>query len=113
MTKHEFKCDNCNTTVDSNTTKNIQVCPQCGRDMRYVFKGHCRANYEHPIHSDALAISPDQRAEHERLFPNIRLDEENRPIFDNVRNHDAYLKATGFIKLPQKSKRLGRKRIYP
>lgn len=67
-------------------------------------------NYKNPIHSDSLAIHPDQRAEHEQTFPNIKLDGQNRPIFDNFVDHENYLKKTGFVKLASKEKTLGRKR---
>lgn len=67
--------------------------------------------YNKVIHSDSLAISPTQRAEHERLFPNIKLDEQCRPVFDNFKKHDKYLEQTGFIKHPAKRKKRNSKRI--
>lgn len=91
-------------------------CPGCKSHETYwnlKFKVGRSGKYRNPIHSDAMAISPDQRAEHEKLFPNIRLDKECRPVFDNVRDHDDYLKRTGFVKHPKKIKTLGRERIYP
>jgi hypothetical protein len=72
-----------------------------GLDCRVGIHG----NYTKPIHSDALAIHPDQRAEHEKLFPDIRIDSECRPIFDNFTKHEAYLKKTGFRKETQKIRR--------
>jgi hypothetical protein len=74
--------------------------------MRWDLKIAIHGNYQNPIHSDALAIHPDQRAEHEREFPNVRLDGQCRPVFDNFMNHEAYLKKTGFRKLRQKTNSL-------
>ena len=87
----------------------------CGKDMIRDF-GTDLVNaggkdYRKAIHSDSLAISPDQRVEHERLFPDIKLDKQCRPVFDNFTRHEAYLKKTGFVKEPQKIKRSGAKRI--
>ena len=110
---HEFVCDVCPATICDADTKIIHKCPKCGRDMRWNMKVAIHGNYQHPVHSDSLAINPCQRAEHERLFPNIRLDKQDRPIFDNFVNHENYLKKTGFRKLTQRSKKLGRKQIYP
>ena len=71
--------------------------------MRWDLKGIAiHGNYERPIHSDALAVHPDQRAEHEKKFPYIELDKQNRPIFDNFVRHEKYLKEIGCVKEPQK-----------
>lgn len=104
MISHFFTCGNCGCTIRDTDTIDIHVCPICDEDMRWDLNIAIRGNYTHPIHSDALAIHPNQRAEHERLFPNIRLDEQNRPIFDNFVNHENYLKKCGLVKLPQKIK---------
>ena len=69
-------------------------------------------NYLNPVHSDALAIHPDQRAEHEQLFPNIRIDKQNRPVFDNFKDHEDYLKKTNMVKVRQKTHRLGVTEVY-
>jgi predicted RNA-binding Zn-ribbon protein involved in translation (DUF1610 family) len=112
MALHEFICTDCGIIVEDNDAMEIHKCPECDKNMRWNCQARIRGNYKHPIHSDSLAINPEQRAEHERLFPDIRLDKECRPIFDNYRDHEAYLKKTGFVKLPKKIKRVG-KRIYP
>ena len=108
MPLHAFTCRECNIETHDNTTKGVHKCPECGKDMWCKFGGGIGGNYDHPIHSDSLAINPNQRAEHERLFPNIRLDSENRPIFDNYTNHEAYLKKTGFVKQTQKIRSRGK-----
>jgi hypothetical protein len=91
-----------------------QKCRGCGNimsrniaaDVPFVSGGH---DYRRAIHSDSLAISPDQRKAHEKQFPYIKLDSENRPIFDNFKNHEKYLKETNFKKERQKIRRKGKK----
>lgn len=107
MALHSFVCDKCMIKVEDTTTKGIHKCPECGEDMRWDLNIGIHGNYKHPVHSDALAISPTQRAEHERLFPNIGLDSECRPIFDNFTQHEAYLKKCNLVKHTQKIKNKG------
>ena len=89
------------------------VCDSCGgvaiRNEGAESPGIKGKGYSRPIHSDALAIHPDQVEEHRRAFPNIELDSECRPILDNFQEHDKYLKKIGFVKRPQKIKRKGRR----
>jgi len=62
--------------------------------------------------SDSLAISPDQIKEHREQFPDIDVLPDGRIRFTSFRQHDKYLKKTGFRKVPQKIKKLGKKEIY-
>lgn len=66
-------------------------------------------NYSHPLHSDSLAISPSQIAEHRKLFPDVKIDGEGRPVFENYRQHDNYLETCGFDKKEQRIKPKGRR----
>lgn len=59
------------------------------------------------IHSDSLAINPSQRAEHEKLFPDIKLDSQCRPVFDKFGSHEAYLKKCNLVKDRKKIKPKG------
>ncbi len=104
MTIHYFICDDCNVMVSGTSTKIIHKCPECSEDMRWDTHVAIHGNYKHPVHSDAMAIHPDQRAEHEQRFPNIRIDKQNRPIFDNFTDHQAYLDKCNIIKVRQKIK---------
>jgi len=68
-------------------------------------------DYKRAVHSNSLAISPDQRAEHEQKFPNIKLDSQNRPVFDNFQKHQAYLDKCNIVKERKKVKSRIRKQI--
>ena len=106
---HRFVCDNCGTVINDNRTRRVHFCPDCGQDMRWDLKIAGGQMYKHPIHSDALAIHPGQRLEHERQFPNIKLDKQNRPVFDNYIDHQAYLDKCNLRKELQKLKRTNSK----
>jgi hypothetical protein len=62
-------------------------------------------SYRKPIHSDALAIHPSQRREHEQKYPDVKLDSENRPILDSYKKHDDYLEKRGVYKPPGRNRR--------
>lgn len=112
MAIHRFVCGKCNEVVEDTTSKGIHYCPVCNEAMRWDVGVQISGNYDNPIHSDALAIHPDQRAEHEQTFPNIRLDEQNRPVFDNMHDHQAYLDKCGMVKQTQKLRhKIGTERV--
>jgi len=71
---------------------------------QFMIKG---APYSKPIHSDALGMQPDQVAEHRKQFPNIEIDAQNRPVFENMPQHDAYMEKCGIVKHKQKVKPKG------
>ena len=84
----------------------------CGAKMDRDFSAdipHAANDYKKPIHSDSLAISPSQRAEHEKLFPDIKLDNQNRPIFDNFQNHESYMKKCNIVKERKKIRPRGKR----
>jgi hypothetical protein len=68
-------------------------------------------DYKRTVYSDSLAINPDQRAEHLKTFPNIKLDSQNRPMFSNFQDHQAYLDKCNIVKERKKIKSRTRKRI--
>ena len=104
MKLRSYKCLACGRNF-SDEAVNAPNCPECGSDKTGM---DCRVaihgNYRHPIHSDSLAIHPSQRAEHEKMFPNIRIDKLNRPVFDNFVDHENYLTKCNLIKHRQKIK---------
>lgn len=65
------------------------------------------APYSKPIHSDALAMNPEQVAEHREMFPSIPVDEQCRPVFTNSQDHQDYMNKCGVVKKEQKIKPQG------
>ena len=109
MIIHEFICDDCDIIVKDTNTKCVHKCPECDKEMRWNLTGMAiHGHYQHPVHSDALAIHPDQRAEHECLFPNIEIDKQNRPVFNNFVDHENYLEKCNLVKVPKKIKLKGK-----
>ena len=110
MPTYVFKCSDCDTEVEKvlpmSQSQLGPTCQQCGTSMQRNYASeHAHASadsYATPIHSDALAISPDQVEEHRRMFPDIELDSECRPVFTKYSTHDAYLEKAGFVKHPNK-----------
>jgi hypothetical protein len=111
---YPFKCKECSLTVDfvcphAELEGKDKTCINCGAELvRDYQAGKPRVHadsYSKPIHSDALAIHPEQVEEHRRLYPKIPIDEKCRPVFQNYPDHDEYLEKTGHVKLPGKRKR--------
>jgi len=115
-----YYCPNCDADMDMNEVcitmraHETNLCDVCGA-RGYVGKmvGHTIGiggrQYFHPLHSDSLAINPCQIAEHRKLFPNIDIDSEGRPIFENYRQHDNYLEKCNIDKKTQRTKAKGRR----
>ncbi len=89
-------CDEDGTLLDRNFIE------ECG--------GQGSISYAKPRVSDSLAMNPDQIPEHNKMFPDIKVLADGRPTFDSPKQQSKYLKATGFIKVPQKIKHR-RKRV--
>ena len=105
MPVYSFMCPECDYTCEVTRPMKDSGKPVfclCGLEMRRDFATDFintgNKDYGKPIHSDALAISPSQRAEHEKKFPDIKLDSQCRPIFDNFRKHEDYMKKCGIVK---------------
>lgn len=84
-----------------------EYCTECAAIMKLLVSVPCisKGGYGKPIHSDALAIHPSQREEHQRRYPDIKLDKQNRPILDKFTPHEKYLEARGIYKPPGKQRR--------
>jgi len=108
------KCDDRDERVRSmrNADKKC-ICLKCGARMNRDFQADVpfmSGDYHQgAIYSDSLAISPDQREEHLKAFPNIKLDSQNRPVFDNFQNHQAYLDKCNIVKERKKIKPKGKR----
>jgi len=111
MAIHCFVCDICKISIEDTDTKTIHRCPKCNKDMRWDIAkiGIADGDYSHI--SDSLAINPSQIAEHNRMFPGIKVHPDGRPEFNSVKQQSDYLKKIGFVKHPQKLRGLGKKRI--
>ncbi len=96
-----------------------KLCPVCGTPLNLTLHqtrndGTLQvmgAEYKTPIHSDSLAISPDQVAEHKKKFPNIEIDDQCRPVFTHQKTHQKYMDKCGIRKQTQKIGR-GKGKIY-
>lgn len=110
MPLYSYRCDNCDATdtmLCSMMEHPSVIFCKCGDVMQRDIsadapRAHGKRYYEKPLHSDSLAIGRSQVAEHKRLFPDIEIDQELRPVFTSYQQHNDYLEKTGFVKLPQK-----------
>ena len=113
MPLYTFKCEQCEerTTVRRTMADSGKpfVCgcgsKETGRDFQAEHAGAGDKEYGETRYSQSLAMSPDQIEEHKRLFPDIKVRADGCPGFDSYRQHDDYLKKTGFVKLPQRNRR--------
>ena len=103
MANHEFICDACKVIKETSDTRGHK-CPKCGEGMRWNLDGLGIPAGDYSHVSDALAIHPSQTAEHNQLFPGVKVHPDGRIEFNSVKQQDNYLDKTGFVKLPQKIK---------
>ena len=115
MPLYSFRCPKCGTKDErmramQNADK-MCVC-SCGAKMNRDFAADmpfASGDYKRAVHSDSLAISPEQREEHLKTFPNIKLDSQNRPVFDNFQAHENYIKKCNIVKERQRIKPKGKR----
>ena len=114
MPRYSLICSGCGSKQEVKRSMNrcdVPTLCTCGTVMRRDFQADipfASGDYHQgAIHSDSLAISPDQRAEHLQKFPNIKLDSQNRPVFDNFQNHQKYLDKCNLVKERKKIKPKG------
>ena len=111
MPFYSFKCSKCEVKEErlramKDAGKDCK-CRRCGAKMNRDLQTDIpfmSGDYKRAVHSDSLAISPDQRAEHLQKFPNIKLDNQNRPVFDNFSAHEDYMKKCNIVKERQRTK---------
>ena len=106
MPTYEYRCPKCGWSDEivkpMSASNSVETCRQCGSPMNrdYGAEGF-RTNadsYHRELHSDALAIHPDQVQEHQRLYPDVSLDAACRPVLRNFGQHEKYLEARGIVK---------------
>jgi len=114
MPLYSFKCPECGAKDEcvramQNAGKKCMC--TCGTKMVRDFAADLPfasgGDYSRPIHSDSLAINPEQRSEHEKLFPDIKLDSQCRPVFDKFGPHQDYLNKCNLVKDRKKVKPKG------
>ena len=102
MPLYPYKCDCGNYIEIRASLKDApkgSECSRCGADMYRVYSfATGNKEYSKPIVSQSLAISPEQAQEHKKLFPDVKLHDNQFPVFENYQQHDKYLEKTGFVK---------------
>lgn len=111
--KHDwtFVCGVCNRVLEADTPPGLEKTRCCDKYMQRVYPNHKQfhivgAAYMRTKYSDSLAVSMSQIAEHREKFPGVEIDSQGRPGFDNVKQQDAYLEASGMVKHAQKIRKI-------
>ena len=102
MVTHDFVCSNCDIIVQDTSAEKTHYCSKCGKAMRWDLVGNRSSRGDYNFVSDSLAINPEQIAEHKKEFPDVGVLPDGRIEFNSFRQHDRYLKKTGFYKHPKK-----------
>ena len=111
--KHDwtFVCEQCGDVYAIDYPPDLEFTRCCDKYMQRVYPNHKQfhivgAAYMRTKYSDSLAVSMSQIAEHREKFPDVKIDNEGRPGFDNVSQQDAYLEASGMVKHTQKIRKI-------
>lgn len=107
MIIHKFCCDKCGIEVIDTNTKCTHYCPKCNSAMRWDLKGIGIANGDYYHVSDSLAIHPDDIPQHRKMFPNIEVKPDGRPVFTSVKQQEKYANRCGFYKKKQRNRKRG------
>ena len=102
----DYKCPKCGWEAEvwGEAWNDSQTCRQCEAAMDRDYRGYGRVvdnttNNAREIHSDSLAILPDQVAEHHARYPDVPLDSACRPVFTSVKQREKYLEGRGVVKI--------------
>ena len=112
MPAYDFECNNCGCREEiicsakeiRHKEKSVK-CKICGTTMLRIFNFNTGSHGDYTHVSESLAIAPSQIKEHREKFPNVDVFSDGRLRFNTYRDHDSYLKKTGFFKHTQKIKR--------
>jgi putative FmdB family regulatory protein len=108
MPLYEFQCGECGhvtgVIAPMSSVPTTTPCEMgCSLPSTRIFSFNSgNVDYANPIVSQSLAMHPEQIDEHKRLFPDIPVTPDGCPVFSNFADHEAYLKKTGFVKIPGK-----------
>ena len=121
---YSFECEKCGIWIDHvgiPTLKEEHIKTGHGDNLKCVDCGHTAwrcynfnvksESYAKPIISDSLAMNPDQIPEHRERFPDVEVTAAGQPVFKSFKQHEAYLKKTGFYKAEKKVDGRHKKRI--
>lgn len=118
MPRYDYDCNNCGGKVEiikSMSSYNAdEKCPICDATMTKQMStgiGTPNRDYSRVVVSHSLGMCPTQIAEHNRLFPDIKVRADGVPVFENFKAHDDYCKKTGVEKAPQRNRPQTRKVI--
>ena len=106
MAIYAYTCSKCHRQEDvvkpMADSDRAEECPTCGYPMRKHFADNVptvyQDGYSHDLHSDALAIHPSQRAEHQERYPDVKIDHLNRPVLTSARQADKYYDGRDVVK---------------
>jgi hypothetical protein len=107
-----FVCKVCGKIIEHDKPPpGLEFTRCCGKNMQRVYSESKSFNinggaYLRTKYSGSLAVSMSQIEEHKQIFPDVKIDNQGRPGFDNVRQQDKYLEASGMVKHPQKIRKL-------
>ena len=114
MPIYSFICSKCwkheERVLSMQKADKHQFCKHCGYLLQRDFQTDipfASGDYKRAVHSNSLAIAPSQREEHLKTFPDIKLDSQDRPVFDNFSKHQAYLDKCNLVKERKKIKPKG------
>ncbi len=101
MPIYSFICPYCGYTsellLEMSQAGRPQKCCVCSLGMNRDYQADLfspgNKEYARPLHSDSLAINPAQVREHQEKFPDVKIDSQCRPVFENYQQHDKYLEA--------------------
>jgi len=107
MPYYDYLCPKCGWADEvvkpMSASNTVETCRQCGTPMDRDYAAEVRTNLSdthNEIHSDSLAIHPDQAVEHRQRYPDVPLDAACRPVFTSVKQREKYLEARGKVKVP-------------
>jgi putative FmdB family regulatory protein len=111
MPHYMYRCPECQWADEvikpMSACNSVETCRQCHAVMERDFSAEVATSNSdthnaRPIHSDSLAIHPDQIGEHRQRYPSVDLDAACRPVFTSVKQREKYLESRGVVKVPHR-----------
>lgn len=112
MPAYPYVCDACGEHRDivkpmaESSREERCTCDAIMRRDLMAGRPRCRKEfYSKELHSDALAVHPEQRAEHQKLYPDVPLDRQCRPVLSSYVQAERYYEKRGVHKPMQRRRR--------